>query len=81
MNKLALSQDKVYMHIILDSTEGKIYNRMKHVDKSMAVPCGYETEMIFEKPLTKKQKKNRRYRLKTKTLSSAGGLGDSNEKS
>lgn len=65
----------------MDSTEGKIYNRMKYGgDNSECVPCGYETEMIFEKPVTKKQRKNRRYRT-TKTLTPKGdnrGLGVSN---
>lgn len=51
-----------------------------------AVPCGFVSQLVYEKKMSKKQRKNKRYRMnkKSKTLTPMGdnrGLGVTNMKS
>lgn len=80
MKDLALSQHKIYVYPVMNTKEIKITQQVYYGgEKSEAVPCGFFSQLVFEKKLNKKQRKNRRYRLKTRTLTPKGDNRGSGE--
>ncbi len=87
MKGLALSQYKTYVYPVMNTKDTKIsYHLTYGGEDSESIPCGFVSNLVYEKKYNKKQKKNRRYRMNktTKTLTPKGdnrGLGVSNMKS
>lgn len=85
MKTLALSPYKTYIHPVMRTKDIAISEIVYYGgEDSESIPAGFVAEWRFEKPKTKKQKKNARHRIKSKTLTPKGdnrGLGVTNMKS
>lgn len=81
MKALVLSQYKTYVYPVMNTKEIKITEQVVYGgEDSEAIPCGFVSQLVYEKKYNKKQRKNRRYRMNktTKTLTPIGdnrGLG------
>jgi hypothetical protein len=77
---LVLSQYKTYVYPVMNTKEIKITEQVMYGgDDCESVPCGFVSNLVYEKKMNKKQSKNKRYRMnnKTKTLATnSRGLGD-----
>ena len=78
MNKLALSPDREYVLVISESKTQSLVAVTKYGgEDSKSVPCGFITDIMVRKNLSKRQNKNARYRSnkKAKALANCGSLG------
>ena len=75
--KIKLSPLQTYVYPVMNTKEIKIVEQISYGgEKSVSVPCGFVSQLVYEKKMTKRQRKNQRYHANKSKASNSVSLGD-----